>query len=142
MNAIGALRIFDHGHEQTDAPLVPLMRATRKIPQLVMHSSVKDGEGVHLTEDAQRLRAVWDMEKRRPGVKISQKAMALEWGVNASNITQYLNGHIKLNTEAKDMAAFQPGLRRSGRAFARRRSRGHSVDHAAHRLTQDRSRPA
>lgn len=101
MNAIGALRIFDHGHEQTDAPLVPLMRATRKIPQLVMHSSVKDGEGVHLTEDAQRLRAVWDMEKRRPGVKISQKAMALEWGVNASNITQYLNGHIKLNTEAK-----------------------------------------
>jgi hypothetical protein len=27
--------------------------------------------------------------------------MALEWGVNASNITQYLNGHIKLNTEAK-----------------------------------------
>jgi hypothetical protein len=51
--------------------------------------------------DAVRLRQIWDAEKRRPGSKVSQKAMALEWGVNPSNITQYLNGHIKLNVEAK-----------------------------------------
>ncbi len=51
--------------------------------------------------DSVRLRAVWDAEKRRLGAKVSQKAMALEWGVNPSNITQYLNGHIKLNTEAR-----------------------------------------
>ncbi len=51
--------------------------------------------------DSVRLRAVWDAEKRRHGSKVSQKAMALEWGVNPSNITQYLNGHIKLNTEAR-----------------------------------------
>lgn len=101
MNAIGALRIFDNGHDLTDAPLVALMRAPKKIPLHVVHTNAKEGNDLHLTEDAQRLRAVWDMEKRRPGVKISQKAMALEWGVNASNITQYLNGHIKLNTEAK-----------------------------------------
>lgn len=51
--------------------------------------------------DFHRLRAVWDAEKARPGSRISQKQMAIDWGVNASNITQYLNGHIKLNTEAK-----------------------------------------
>lgn len=101
MNAIGALRIFDHGHELVDAPLVPLMRDPKKIPRLVVHTNVKESEDVRLTQDAKALRAVWDMEKRRAGAKISQKAMALEWGVNASNITQYLNGHIKLNTEAK-----------------------------------------
>lgn len=101
MYAIGALRIFDNGHEVADAPLVPLMREPKKTPLRVVHTNVKAGDDLHLTEDAQRLRAVWDMEKSRPGVKISQKAMALEWGVNASNITQYLNGHIKLNTEAK-----------------------------------------
>jgi hypothetical protein len=48
-----------------------------------------------------RLRAVWDMESERPGSRISQKAMAAEWGVNASLITQYLNGHIPLNLESQ-----------------------------------------
>ena len=52
-------------------------------------------------QESMRLRAIWDAEKGRPGSRISQKAMAAEWGVNPSNITQYLNGHIKLNTEAK-----------------------------------------
>lgn len=101
MDAIGDLRIFAHGHEMTEAPLAHLMRASKKIPQFVVHTNVKDSEDARLSDDTRRLRAVWDMEKQRPGVKISQKAMAIEWGVNASNVTQYLNGHIKLNTEAK-----------------------------------------
>jgi hypothetical protein len=101
MSAIGALNLFAPGHMMGEAPLVPLMRDPTKIPHLVVDNQAKTPKDNFLTEDTKRLRAVWDMEKRRPGVKISQKAMALEWGVNASNITQYLNGHIKLNTEAK-----------------------------------------
>ena len=83
------------------APLVLLMRDTRKKPPPLVTDTVT--QGVDLTDgrDAVRLRQVWDAEKRRPGSKISQKAMAAEWGVNASNITQYLNGHIKLNVEAR-----------------------------------------
>lgn len=101
MNAIGGLRIFDHGHEVADAPLVALMRNTTKKPPKLVTDTITHGVNLRLAADTLRLRAVWDVERARPGAKISQKAMALEWGVNASNITQYLNGHIKLNTEAK-----------------------------------------
>lgn len=66
--------------------------------ELVTESTVRNEDET----DWRRLRSVWDAEKLRHGRdRVSQKAMALEWGVNASNITQYLNGHIKLNVGAK-----------------------------------------
>lgn len=100
MDAIAGLRKFTHGHEMTCAPLVLLMRDDEKqIPgELVTESTVWNKD----ESDWRRLRIVWDAELLRHGrAKISQKAMALEWGVNPSNITQYLNGHIKLNVGAK-----------------------------------------
>lgn len=83
------------------APLVLLMGNTKKGRLALVQNGTPPRGNAHLSADAMRLRTVWDMERKRPGAKISQKAMALEWGVNASNITQYLNGHIKLNTEAR-----------------------------------------
>lgn len=84
----------------TRAPLALLMRDddTPATPSLETEPMSDD----HDVSDTDRLRAVWDAEKLRLGrSRVSQKAMALEWGVHPSNITQYLNGHIKLNTEAK-----------------------------------------
>jgi hypothetical protein len=83
----------------TDASLALPAMAKRKNPGADGIAPVVE-RGIYFV-DAHNLRRVWDAEKRRLGNKISQKAMALEWGVNASLITQYLNGHIKLNTEAK-----------------------------------------
>lgn len=85
----------------TGAPLAVLMRDTRKKPPKLVTDTIT--QDVHLSNgsDTVRLRAVWDIEKHRPGSKISQKAMAAEYKVDPSNITQYLNGHIKLNTEWK-----------------------------------------
>ncbi len=100
MNATGRLRIFARGQEMAEAPLVLLMRTddAQTPGELVTDSAVQDIDET----DWRRLRAVWDAEKLRLGRgRISQKVMALEWGVNASNITQYLNGHIKLNVGAK-----------------------------------------
>jgi hypothetical protein len=77
------------------------MRDTRKKPPALVTDTMTHGVDLTDGRDAVRLRQVWDAEKQRHGSKISQKAMALDWGVNASNITQYLNGHIKLNVEAK-----------------------------------------
>lgn len=101
MDATGPLRIFAHGHELGGTPLVTVMRDTRKKPPSLVTDTMTQGVDLTNGRDAVRLRQVWDAEKRRPGSKISQKAMAADWGVNASNITQYLNGHIKLNVEAK-----------------------------------------
>lgn len=101
MEAIGHLRIFAHGHELAGAPLVTLMRDTRKKPPPLVTDTMTEGVQLSAGADAVRLRQIWDAEKRRPGSKISQKAMAADWGVDPSNITQYLNGHIKLNVEAK-----------------------------------------
>jgi hypothetical protein len=100
MNATAALRKFASGQETTAATLVLLMRDDDIQPtgELVTDSTVQDIEET----DWRRLRSVWDAEKLRHGrARISQKVMALEWGVNPSNITQYLNGHIKLNLGAK-----------------------------------------
>ena len=100
MNATAVLRKFTPGHEMTGAPLVLLMRDDdRQIRgEPVTESTVRNEDET----DWRRLRSVWDAEKLRHGrAKVSQKAMALEWGVNPSNITQYLNGHIKLNVGAK-----------------------------------------
>lgn len=85
----------------TGAPLGLVMRDTRKKPPSLVTDTMTQGVDLSNGRDAVRLRQVWDAEKQRPGSKISQKAMAADWGVNASNITQYLNGHIKLNVEAK-----------------------------------------
>jgi hypothetical protein len=101
MDAIGHLRIFAHGHEMTGAPLVTVMRDTRKKPPPLVTDTMTHGVQLNAASEAVRLRAVWDAEKHRPGSKISQKAMAADWGVDPSNITQYLNGHIKLNVGAK-----------------------------------------
>lgn len=100
MNAIGSLRKFAHGHELTRAPLALLMRDDdTPAPPALDTETMADHQDA---SDTDRLRAVWDAEKLRLGrSRVSQKAMALEWGVHPSNITQYLNGHIKLNTEAK-----------------------------------------
>lgn len=84
-----------------DAPLVPLMRDTRKRPPSLVTDTITDGVDLQQATDTRRLRSVWDAQKDRPGAKLSQKAMALEWGCDPSNISQYLNGHLKLNTEAK-----------------------------------------
>lgn len=84
----------------TRAPLLLLMRddSEQTSGDIVTDSTVRNDDET----EWRRLRSVWDAEKLRHGrAKISQKAMALEWGVNASNITQYLNGHIKLNVGAK-----------------------------------------
>lgn len=81
-------------------PLALLMRNDDSLPFSDHDTETMTGEPE--SSDTDRLRAVWDAEKLRLGrTKVSQKAMALEWGVHPSNITQYLNGHIKLNTEAK-----------------------------------------
>jgi hypothetical protein len=89
---------------------VLLMRNPRTKPQGAPTGTLTAAQEALLLEeipanaphpDSMRLRAIWDMEDGRPGSKISQKAMAAEWGVNASLITQYLNGHIPLNLEAK-----------------------------------------
>lgn len=81
-------------------PLALLMRNDDSLPFGDHDTETMTGDSE--SSDTDRLRAVWDAEKLRLGrAKVSQKAMALEWGVHPSNITQYLNGHIKLNTEAK-----------------------------------------
>lgn len=49
--------------------------------------------------DAERLRQTWNQLKHSH--RLSQKALACMWGVDPSNVSQYLNGHIPLNTEAK-----------------------------------------
>lgn len=100
MNATGGLRKFGHGHEATVAPLVLLM----KNPVMdSLEGLVTDTTDDNPTpKDWQLLRAVWDAERLRRGRgAVSQKAMALEWGVNSSLITQYLNGHIPLNIGAQ-----------------------------------------
>jgi plasmid maintenance system antidote protein VapI len=55
--------------------------------------------------DAELLEEVWNrVEAARAtdgGRPISKKDMALQWGVNPSNVSQYINGHIALNIEAK-----------------------------------------
>lgn len=99
MNAIGSLRKFAHGHEMAGAPLVLLMPTDDSLPPNFASETATQDEGA---SDAILLRTVWDAERLRHGrAKVSQKVMALEWGVNASNITQYLNGHIPLNIGAK-----------------------------------------
>lgn len=101
MSATGPLRIFAHGHEMGGTPLVTVMRDTRKKPPPLVTDTMTHGVQLSVHPDTVRLRQMWDAEKRLHGSKISQKAMATDWGVDASNITQYLNGHIKLNVEAK-----------------------------------------
>lgn len=49
--------------------------------------------------DADQLRHAWNQLAK--GTERSQKELALLWGVNPSLISQYINGHIPLNTEAK-----------------------------------------
>jgi hypothetical protein len=101
MSATAPLIKFADEEEKGTAPLAGLMRNTRAPPLALVTDTITKHAHPSINGDTVRLRHVWDAEKRRPGAKISQKAMALEWGVNASLITQYLNGHIKLNTEAK-----------------------------------------
>lgn len=110
MNATATLRKFARGHAAAHAPLVLLMRNPRTKPQGSLTGTLTTAQEAALLEqipanaphpDSMRLRAFWDMESERPGSKISQKAMAAEWGVNASLITQYLNGHIPLNLESQ-----------------------------------------
>lgn len=100
MDAIGSLRKFADGHKRPGAPLVVLMKddTLRSMGAPVTDPST-DNPGI---KDYQQLRAVWDAEQLRLGrSNVSQKAMALEWGVNPSLITQYLNGHIPLNIGAQ-----------------------------------------
>jgi hypothetical protein len=55
--------------------------------------------------DAELLKLTWDRVEASRAVEgqraISKKDMALSWGVNPSNVSQYINGHIPLNIEAK-----------------------------------------
>lgn len=54
--------------------------------------------------DARLLEAMWDRveaERQAQNLHFSKKDMALQWGVNPSNVSQYINGHIALNIEAK-----------------------------------------
>lgn len=77
------------------------MRDTSFPPPPLVDDTVTQDADIRLARDTSRLRKVWDAEKARRGSGMSQKAMALEWGVNPSNVTQYLQGHIKLNVEAR-----------------------------------------
>lgn len=49
--------------------------------------------------DAERLHSAWARAKHTRHV--SQKELAAIWGVHPSNVSQYIKGHIPLNTEAK-----------------------------------------
>ena len=49
--------------------------------------------------DAERLRTTWT--KFKNSGEYSQKDLARRWGVHVSLISQYINGHIPLNVEAK-----------------------------------------
>lgn len=49
--------------------------------------------------DAERLYAAWHSAKHTRA--LSQKELAALWGVHPSNVSQYIKGHIPLNTEAK-----------------------------------------
>lgn len=49
--------------------------------------------------DVERLKAAWRQAKTHG--RFSQKELATLWGVEPSNVSQYFNGHIPLNTEAK-----------------------------------------
>jgi hypothetical protein len=77
------------------------MRHTRLPALELIDGPVTPEVDLRLAQDAVRLRRVWDAEKDRRGADMSQKAMAADWGVHPSNVTQYLQGHIKLNVEAR-----------------------------------------
>lgn len=54
--------------------------------------------------DARALEECWDAverERRGTGKSHSKKDLAGIWGVNPSNVSQYINGYIPLNVEAQ-----------------------------------------